>query len=121
MNPLGPEEASPQAPGFDLSRTIRRIVLLAFALIQAVLVARILLDLGVIPGDGMFGNIIVGSSDALAAPVQGVGSALPFGLGTGMFGGMGGGGFNVTMVLALAGWTVVEGLVMRVVKKFDRI
>ena len=36
-------------------------------------------------------------------------------------GGFGGGGFNVTMVIALAGWTVVEGLVMRVVKKFDRI
>ncbi|MBT8336175.1 MAG: hypothetical protein KJO11_06185 [Gemmatimonadetes bacterium] len=125
MTLFGSREAAPQAPGFDLSRTIRRIVLLAFALIQAVLVARILLDLGVIPAESRFGDPIVLGSDALAAPVQGVGSALPFGLG-GMMGGMGGmmgggGGFNVTMVLALAGWTVVEGLVMRVVKKFDRI
>ena len=120
MTPFGSDEAPQQASGFDLSRTIRKIVLLGFALIQAVLVARILLDLGVIPADSMFGDPIVGASDALAAPVQGVGSALPFGMG-GMMGGFGGGGFNVTMVIALAGWTVVEGLVMRVVKKFDRI
>ncbi|MEJ2539614.1 MAG: hypothetical protein P8188_06540 [Gemmatimonadota bacterium] len=106
--------------GFDLSRTIRRIVLLAFALIQLVLVARILLDLGVIPVDSAIGSPIVRASDALAAPVQGVGSGLPFGLG-GMMGGVAGEGFNMTMVLALGGWTVVEGLVMRVVKKFDQI
>ena len=127
MTPFGSRETAPAAPGFDLSRTIRRIVLLAFALIQAVLVARILLDLGVIPAESRFGDPIVLGSDALAAPVEGVGSALPFGLGGlmggmgGIMGGAGGTGFNMTMVVALAGWTVVEGLVMRVVKKFDRI
>ena len=111
---------SPPAPGFDLSRTIRRVVLLAFALIQLVLVARILLDLGVIPADGVAGEPLVRASDALAAPVQKVGSALPFGVGSAM-GGAAGAGFNLNMVLALAGWTVVEGLIMRVVKKFDQI
>ena len=121
MIPFGSRETSAPASGFDLSRTIRRAVLLAFALIQAVLVARILLDLGVIPADSVVGDPIVRASDALARPVQGVGRALPFGGGTGMIGGLAGGGFNITMVLALGGWTVVEGLVMRVVKKFDQI
>lgn len=119
MTPFGSREAPEPASGFDLSRTIRKIVLLGFALIQLVLVARILLDLGVIPADTMVGDPIVRGSDALAAPVRGVTSALPFGGLTGMFGG--GAGFNLNMVLALAGWTVVEGLVMRVVKKFDQI
>ncbi len=124
MIPFGsreaPAPAPPQASGFDLSRTIRKVVLLGFALIQVVLVARILLDLGVIPLDSPVGRPIVIASDAAAAPVQGVGSGLPFGLGR-MMGGMAGAGFNGTMVLALGGWTVVEGLVMRVVKKFDQI
>jgi hypothetical protein len=117
---FGSSEASAPASGFDLSRTIRRIAVLAFALIQLVLVARILLDLGVIPVDSVVGEPIIRGSDALAYPVRNVGSGLPFGLG-GLMGGVAGEGFNGTMVLALGGWTVVEGLVMRVVKKFDQI
>lgn len=120
MIPFASREASASGSGFDLSRTIRKIVVLGFALIQLGLVARILLDLGVIPLDSPVGEPIVRASDALAAPVQGVGSSLPFGMG-GMMGGIAGAGFNMTMVLALGGWTVVEGLVMRVVKKFDQI
>lgn len=120
MIPFGSREAVAPSRGFDLSRTIRAIVLLGFAMIQLVLVARILLDLGVIPLDSAAGPVIVRGSDALAAPVQGVGSGLPFGLGR-MLGGVAGQGFNATMVLALGGWTVVEGLVMRVVRKFDQI
>lgn len=120
MLPFGSQEAPAPASGFDLSRTIRKIVLLGFALIQLVLVARTLLDLGVIPADTGLAGPVVRWSDTVAAPVQGIGNALPFGLG-GMMGGMGGAGFNLQMVLALAGWTVVEGLVMRVVKKFDAI
>jgi hypothetical protein len=30
-------------------------------------------------------------------------------------------GFNMVMVTALVGWSVVEGLIMRVVKKFEAI
>ena len=107
--------------GFDLSRLIRRLVVLVFALIQATLVARILLDLGMIPVDSGFGESIVTYSDILAAPVQGVGSGF-----SSMFGGSGieaiaGEGFNGVMLVALAGWSVVEGLVMRVVRKFDEV
>lgn len=102
--------------GFDLSRSIRRIVVLAFAVIQLVLVARILLDLGVVPGGGRLGELIVTYSDVLAAPVKRVG-----GIFGGLFGTFGGSGLNVGMLVALAGWSVVEGLVMRVVRKFDEI
>lgn len=107
--------------GFDLSRLLLRLVVLVFALIQAVLVARILLDLGVIPVDSGFGELVISLSDFLAAPVQGVGSGL-----SSMFGGTGlesiaGEGFNPVVLVALAGWSVVEGLVMRVVRKFDQV
>jgi hypothetical protein len=97
-------------------RLLRRLVVLAFAVIQALLVARILLDLGVIPGDAGYSSLIITSSDALAAPVQGIGIG-------GMFGGGGlaGGGFNPVMMAALMGWTVVEALVMRVVTKFAAV
>lgn len=113
--------AAAQGTGFDLSRLLHRLVVLAFALIQAVLVARILLDLGLFSADGGFGVLVVGWSDSLAAPVQGVGSGL-----SGMFGGAGlesiaGEGFNAVMLAALVGWSVVEGFVMRAVRKFGQV
>lgn len=106
---------------FDLSRLLRRLTVAVFALIQAVLVARILLDIGLIPADSGFGETIISLSDFLAAPVQGVGNGL-----NSMFGGTGldsmaGEGFNSVMLVALVGWSVVEGLVMRVVRKFDEV
>lgn len=99
-------------------RWIRRLVLLAFAAVQLFLVARILLDLGVIPEEGFLADLIVPVSDALAAPVEGLSDS--FG---GVFGGGGlaGDGFDPVMMTALFGWTLVEGLVMRVVGKFAQI
>ena len=105
--------------GFDLSRLLRRAVALVFAVVQLVLVARILLDLGVIPLDSSIGEMIVTYSDLLAAPVEGIGNGLGFG--GGGFGSMAGEGFNAVMLAALVGWSVVEGLVMRVVRKFDQV
>jgi hypothetical protein len=104
---------------FDLSRFLRRTVLLVFTAIQAVLVARILVDLGVIGGDGGFGEFVITWSDLLAAPVQGVSSGLDSLFGGGGFTAIAGDGFDPAIVAALAGWSVVEGLVMRVVRKFD--
>src|SRR5690606_19940530 len=95
---------------------VRTLVLLAFAVIQLVLVARILLDRGVIPADVGFAGVILTWSDTLAAPVAGIGSGLGsiFG-GGGTFGGGGipgmgpslGEGLNPAMLAALVGWTVV--------------
>ena len=47
------------SPGFDLSRLVRRMVVLGSAVIQLVLVARILLDLGVIPEDGTLPGLVI--------------------------------------------------------------
>jgi hypothetical protein len=98
---------------------VRRLVMLGFAAIQLILVARILLDLGILPAEGGIADFIVPLSDVLAAPVQGLGSGLGGLLGGGIPGlGPAGGGVDPTMLAALAGWTVVEGLVLMVVRKF---
>jgi len=106
---------------FDLSRFFRKAVLLAFALIQLVLVVRILVDLGIVPDDNGFGDFIVALSDVLAAPVQGLGSGLDSIFGGGGFTAIAGDGFDPAIVAALVGWSVLEPLVMRVVRKFDEI
>jgi hypothetical protein len=101
--------------GFSPGRLIKRIAVLAFAAVQAVLVARILLDLGVIPEGWSINAFFVSTSDALAAPVEGLGGMF------GSFGGPAGDGFNPLMMGALIGWTMVEALVMRVVNKVASI
>lgn len=121
MNLFGSRAQTARSSGFDLSRFLRRLVVLLFALIQLVLVARILLDLGVIPAEGRWGAPIITYSDILAAPVQGVGSGLSSMFGGGGLGAVAGEGLNPVMLVALAGWSVVEGLVMRVVRKFDQV
>jgi hypothetical protein len=105
--------------GGGLMLWVRRLVVLAFAVIQLFLVARILLDLGVIPEDGFWGDLIIPVSDALAAPVEGISDALGDFLGG--QGAIAGEEFNPVMLAALAAWTVVEGLVMRVVSKFEAV
>jgi len=112
-----------QSRGGGLGGLIRKLVVLLFAGIQAILVGRILLDLGVLPGEGTLADLVVPWSDTLAAPVQGIGDGLGGLLGGGGLGmpGIGAGtgsmGLNAVMVTALLGWTVVEGLVLRVVTK----
>jgi hypothetical protein len=103
---------------------LRKVVVLAFAVIQLILVARILLDLGVIPTDLGISDLIISWSDALAAPVEALGAGL-----AGMFGGGGvpglgpvaGDGLNPSMIAALIGWSIVEGLVLGVVRKFAAV
>lgn len=98
---------------------VRKLVVLAFAVIQLVLVARVLFDVGVVAADFAWAEYIVTWSNALAAPVQGIGSGFGEIVGSGGIRGMGlGEGLNPVMLAALTGWTVVEGLVLRVVTKF---
>jgi len=98
-------------------RLLTRAVVLAFAVIQLILVGRILLDLGIIPAEGLALDYLVPWSDALAAPVEGLARSLGGG-GLGGFGGFGGGGgLHPVMLGALAAWTIVEGLVIGVVRK----
>lgn len=120
MNWFG-SQTQTASSGFDLSRLLRRLVVFSFAVIQLVLIARILLDLGVIPEEGTLPELIILYSDLLAAPVQGVGSGFGSWFAGGEIGAMAGEGFNAVMLVALAGWSIVEGLVMRVVRKFDEV
>jgi len=121
---FGPGSAIQSRSGGGPLRLLRRLVVLAFAVIQATLVGRILLDLGVIPAEGLAADYLVPLSDALAAPVARLGDGLG-----GMFGGgglpglgpMAGEGLNAVMIGALVGWTIVEALVLRVVTKFASV
>lgn len=115
-----PPVAAPSA-GFNPFRFARRVVVLVFAMIQLTLVLRILLDLGIIPADGTVGLAIIHWSDLLAAPVEGIGSGLSGLIGGGGFDFIAGEGLNPVMIAALAGWTVLETLIMRVVRKFESV
>lgn len=109
--------------GFNPFRWMRRAVALGFALVQAALVGRILLDLGIIPEEGWWADPLIGWSDAAAAPVQGIGNGLSdlMGGSGAIFGMPAGEGFNPVMVVALVGWSVIEPLVMRVVRKLEAV
>lgn len=107
--------------GFSPFRLLARLVVLVFAVIQLVLVVRILLDLRVFPPEGVWSERIIAWSDALAAPVQGVGGGIGGMFGGGDLGMIPGAGFNPVMVAALAGWSVVEWLSMRVVQKLASV
>lgn len=102
----------------------RKVVVLAFAVIQLILVGRILLDLGIVAAEGAALEYLVPWSDALAAPVKGLGDGLGGFLGGGGIPGVGpapGSGLNAAMLAALVGWSIVEGLVLRVVGKFAAV
>jgi hypothetical protein len=88
---------------------VRQLIVVAFAIIQAILGARILLDLGVLPADMPFVGFIEPASDALAAPV--VALAERFGTESPGFGS----GLDPAIVTALIGWSVIEVVVLMVV------
>ena len=88
---------------------IRQLIVVAFAIIQAILGLRILLDLGVLPTTMPCADIIEPAPDALAAPV--VSLAERFGAeapGSGA-------GLDPTIVTALIGWSLIEVVVLMVV------
>jgi hypothetical protein len=123
MNPATWAQARGGGTG-GLMGLVRKVVVIAFAVIQLILVGRILLDLGVIPAEGAALEYLVPWSDALAAPVKGLGDGLGGLLGGGGISGVGPGlgtGLNTAMLAALVGWTIVEGLVLRVVGKFAAV
>lgn len=74
-------------------RLTPRVVVLAFAVIQLILVGRMLFDLGIIPAEGAALEYLVPWSDALAAPVEGLGDGLGGMLGGGGLPGVGPGKF----------------------------
>jgi hypothetical protein len=88
---------------------IRQLVVAAFGLVQTVLGLRILLDLGVLPLDMPFSELIEPLSDALAAPITALAErfdAAPPDFGMGL---------NPAIVTALIGWSIIEMVVLMVV------
>jgi hypothetical protein len=88
---------------------IRQLIVVAFAVIQAILGLRILLDLGVLPTTMPFADVIELASNALAAPV--VALADRFGAESPGFGA----GLDPTIVTALIGYSLIEIVVVMVV------
>lgn len=88
---------------------LRQLIVAAFGLVQAILTLRILLDLGVLPVDIPFSDLIEPASDALAAPVTAV--AERFGASAPDFGM----GLNPAILTALIGWSIVEMIVLMLV------
>lgn len=94
---------------------LRRLIVLGFAVIQLILVARILIDLGVLPGEGGLAEMVISLSEAVAAPVQGIAKSFGGGFGSPVS------GADPAIIAALVGWTVVEGLVVGVLAKFSSV
>ena len=123
FNPAAWSQARGGGGGGGFIGVARKLGVFAFAVIQLVLVGRILLDIGVIPVDWDISPNIVAWSDTLATPVAGIGGGLGdlFGGGIPGMGPSVGAGLNPVMLAALAGWTLVEGLVLRIVRKFAAV
>ncbi len=94
---------------------LRRLIVLAFAVIQLILVARILIDVGVLPGEGSVADLVISLSEAVAAPVQKISESFGSGFGSPIS------GADPAIIAALVGWTVVEGLVVGVLAKFSSV
>lgn len=88
---------------------MRRLVLIAFGAIQLVLVARIAMDLGMVPSGGDVGSFVMSASSTLAAPMQVLADAV--GIGTT------GGGVDPVIITALIGWSVVEGIALMILAR----
>ncbi len=94
---------------------LRRLIVLAFAVIQLILVARILIDLDVLPGKGGLADLVIPLSEAVAAPVQKIAESFGNGFGSPIS------GADPAIIAALVGWTVVEGLVVGVLARFSSV
>jgi hypothetical protein len=90
---------------------MRRLVILAFGAIQLVLVARIAMDLGILPSAGELADVVVSLSDALATPVQALADAIgiDFPASTG--------GVDPVIIAALVAWSAIEGIVLMIVAR----
>ncbi|MFL5680412.1 MAG: hypothetical protein ACJ77B_07415 [Chloroflexota bacterium] len=92
---------------------VKRLVILAFGVVQLILLARIALDLHVVTLTGAPADAIVSASNAVAAPVRGIVKA--FASSTGLAAGS---GLDPLIVGALAAWSVVEGVVLTIGARF---
>jgi len=88
---------------------MRRLIVLAFGIIQLVLTARIAIDLGILPSSGDLADIVVRLSEALAAPIQVVADAIGIN-----FHAAPGTGLDPAILTALIGWSIIEAIALMI-------
>jgi hypothetical protein len=86
-----------------------RLIVLAFGAIQLVLTARIAIDFGILPSDGAIADFVIPASEALAAPMQALADAIGVD-----FSGVPGAGIDPAILVALVGWSAIEGLALMI-------
>jgi hypothetical protein len=89
---------------------MRRLIVIAFGLIQLVLTARLAMDLGMFSAEGDLADLIVRLSEALASPIQVAAHAIGV-----SFEGFPGSGMDPAILTALIGWSIVEAIVLMIV------
>jgi hypothetical protein len=88
---------------------MQRLIVLAFGAIQLVLTARIAIDFGILPSDGAIADFVIPASEALAAPMQALADAIGVDLS-----GVPGAGIDPAILVALVGWSAIEGLALMI-------
>lgn len=88
---------------------VRRLIVLAFAAIQLVLVARLAIDFGMLSAEGDFADLVIRLSEALAAPIQVVAEAIGVN-----FDAVPGSGMDPAILTALIGWSIVEAIALMI-------
>lgn len=88
---------------------MRRLIVIAFGIIQLVLTARIAIDLGILPSEGDLADIVVRLSEALAAPIQVVADAIGIN-----FNAAPGTGLDPAILTALIGWSIIEAIALMI-------
>jgi hypothetical protein len=88
---------------------VRRLIVLVFAAIQLVLVARLAIDLGMLSAEGDIAELVIRLSEALAAPIQVVAEAIGVN-----FDNVPGSGMDPAILTALIGWSIVEAIALMI-------
>jgi hypothetical protein len=86
---------------------VQHVIVIAFGLVQLVLVGRIAIDLGVFSAQGSVGSFVISASEALATPIQAFADA------TGMqLSGIPGAGIDAAILASLLVYSLVEGILL---------
>jgi hypothetical protein len=88
---------------------MRRLLVLAFGVIQLILTARIGIDLGILPSEGDLPTLVIDLSEALAAPIQAGADAMGID-----FSGVPGAGIDPAVLTALIGWSIIEAIALMI-------
>jgi disulfide bond formation protein DsbB len=91
------------------SPVMRRLIVIAFGVIQLILTARLAIDFGMLPSDGDLPGMVISLSEALASPIQLLADAIGID-----FGGIPGAGMDPTILTALIGWSIIEAIVLMI-------